>query len=325
MSRTPAPTRLVLPRFRGGAAAAGGARHAAGAGRWTSDLVGAPGHAGREAALTLAGRPVRLPLRSRPDGLPEPGAADFVIMSGMRDTAGLNKMQKLEAKKPKPRCRTGTPRDGSWRPRFLAALRQLANIGYACEYARVSRTTATRHRERSAQFRAAWDNALKEAVEKDELRLSDYANRGVPETVFLPSETLEEERVRWVKGPDGKVRAVPQKWRKQTYVERVVYKPSVTALIFRLKAYAPEKYREASQTHITNTPPQTAIAVKVETSIDRLPDAELDRILSQAAARGAFSAEALDQLQVAVPHLLPAAKGAGGDAAAPVAADETEL
>ena len=231
----------------------------------------------------------------------------------MRETGGQEKLPNLTTEKLKRRIRV-TPRDGSWRPAFLKALREQANISHACRAARISRNTASAHRERSAAFRAQWDNALKEAVEKDELLLSTYAGKGVPETVFLPGETVEEERVRYAKGPDGRLRAVAQKVKRQTYVEKTVYKPSVTALIFRLKAYAPERYREAITTHITNTTPQTAIAVKVETSVDRLPDAELDRILSQAAARGAFTGAALEQLKVAVPKLV--GEGAGGNGAA---------
>lgn len=54
---------------------------------------------------------------------------------------------------------------GEWRPAFLSALRNSANIRAACLAAGISRETAYNHREYSAEFRAAWETAWEEAID----------------------------------------------------------------------------------------------------------------------------------------------------------------
>lgn len=54
---------------------------------------------------------------------------------------------------------------GEWRPAFLAALRGSGNVRAACQAAGVSREVAYRHRDASLPFRAAWEEALADAID----------------------------------------------------------------------------------------------------------------------------------------------------------------
>ena len=62
---------------------------------------------------------------------------------------------------PEPR-RAGA---GSWKPAFIAALRNSANVRLACETAGVSRVVAYDWRKKDPAFRAEWDEALDDACD----------------------------------------------------------------------------------------------------------------------------------------------------------------
>src|SRR3954469_16190103 len=53
----------------------------------------------------------------------------------------------------------------AWRGRFLEALRSSPNVAGACGRARVGRSTAYRHRAADPAFRAAWSDAMEDAVD----------------------------------------------------------------------------------------------------------------------------------------------------------------
>lgn len=57
------------------------------------------------------------------------------------------------------------PHTGEWREPFLAALRNSGNVRASCLAAGVSRPVAYDHRKRSAKFRAAWDDAMEDAID----------------------------------------------------------------------------------------------------------------------------------------------------------------
>lgn len=52
-----------------------------------------------------------------------------------------------------------------WMPAFLAALRNSGNVRASCQAAKISRKEAYKQRDRSATFRAAWDEALADAID----------------------------------------------------------------------------------------------------------------------------------------------------------------
>ncbi len=52
-----------------------------------------------------------------------------------------------------------------WMPAFLAVLRNSANVRIACESAGISRRVVERAREKSTRFRAAWEEALEDAID----------------------------------------------------------------------------------------------------------------------------------------------------------------
>lgn len=53
----------------------------------------------------------------------------------------------------------------TWRPRFIAILRDTSNVRLAANGAGVDRSTAYRARERSAEFRKQWEDAIEDAVD----------------------------------------------------------------------------------------------------------------------------------------------------------------
>lgn len=55
--------------------------------------------------------------------------------------------------------------DRSWHPKFLEALRLTCSPARAARVAAVDRSTAYRHRDELPDFRAQWDDAIREAVE----------------------------------------------------------------------------------------------------------------------------------------------------------------
>jgi hypothetical protein len=88
----------------------------------------------------------------------------------------------------------------------------------------------------------------------------------------------------------------------RTVIHERVEAASDMLAIFLLKAHAPEKYRENFRARVS---PRPVEAIKVETDVARLPDAELHRIISQATARGALGADSLAQAGDANTELAP--------------------
>jgi hypothetical protein len=117
----------------------------------------------------------------------------------------------------------GRPPKG-WRRKFLAALRNTANVRVACDAAEVGRSTAYRYRDRDAKFAERWDDALDEACDALELEARRRAVHGV-------------ERETWVR--DG----VDERGRP-SFRKVLVREYSDNLLMFLLRAARPEKYRE---------------------------------------------------------------------------------
>ena len=67
----------------------------------------------------------------------------------------------VEAPKPKRR-RLG---NGTWKPGFLAALRNTGNVRASCQAASVNRAVVYRRRDDDEPFRLLWDEAIHEALE----------------------------------------------------------------------------------------------------------------------------------------------------------------
>ena len=67
--------------------------------------------------------------------------------------------------------RTATSKGDSWHSTFLADLAENCNVSHAARLAGVDRSTAYRHREESAAFAAAWDDAVADGIEALELAL----------------------------------------------------------------------------------------------------------------------------------------------------------
>lgn len=102
---------------------------------------------------------------------------------------------------------------------FLASLARYGNVKLACTAAKMARDTAYTWRAKQPDFKAAWEDALKDAV-----------------------NVLEREAYRRaVKGTDKPVY-------QQGVQVGTIREYSDTLLIFLLKGAAPDKYRERVQT-----------------------------------------------------------------------------
>lgn len=104
----------------------------------------------------------------------------------------------------------------TWKQAFLRALRKLGIVGYACSVAKVHRSTAYRHYEKDPVFAKAWESALEDACDRLEQEAIRRACQGTAKPVFYKGDQC------------GSI---------QEY--------SDTLLIFMLKAYRPEKFRES--------------------------------------------------------------------------------
>lgn len=68
------------------------------------------------------------------------------------------------------------PRTLNWKPLFVAALREIPVLRYACEAVGVNRVTAWRARQTDEEFAAEWDSAMEDAIDKAE---QEALRRGV--------------------------------------------------------------------------------------------------------------------------------------------------
>ena len=114
-----------------------------------------------------------------------------------------------------------------WEQRFLAALAQKPNVAAACDKAHISRVTAFLKRKKDEAFRKLWESAVQTGIERLEDACWKRAKEGVPRGV-------------WRNDADGNPVKV-----------EVVHEYSDTLAICLLKAHAPEKYRDRSETAIT--------------------------------------------------------------------------
>lgn len=72
-----------------------------------------------------------------------------------------------------------------WRPAFLAALANSANVRAACQAAGIGRTTAYEAREHAPQFKKAWDDAIDEACDLLEATAFRRAMGGESDTLLI--------------------------------------------------------------------------------------------------------------------------------------------
>lgn len=84
-----------------------------------------------------------------------------------------------------------TPYTFDWKPAFIAALRDMPIIRHACEAVDINRSTAWRARENDEDFRAAWDDALEDAIDKAE---QEALRRGVE---GWHEQVIDKGRVAW--------------------------------------------------------------------------------------------------------------------------------
>lgn len=101
---------------------------------------------------------------------------------------------------------------------ILEAIARLGNISLVCKESGISREALYKHREKDKPFATAWAEALEQYTEKLEAEADRRAVEGVEKPVYQQGRRV------------GQV---------QEY--------SDTLLMFRLKALAPERYRERTE------------------------------------------------------------------------------
>lgn len=111
------------------------------------------------------------------------------------------------------------------------------NVTAACEHIEVSRVCAYRHRKEDPDFRAMWLEAEGMAIERMEDEARRRAVEGVQEPVFHKGEQCG-----------------------------TIKKYSDTLMIFLLKAHAPEKYKDRSETTVKGDIATALVAARKRTS-----------------------------------------------------------
>lgn len=124
---------------------------------------------------------------------------------------------------PKKRTQGQRPRDDSWKTTFLESLSVMPNVSAAARAAGIDPTTAYDHRKTDAEFAKAWNAGLDQGFDLLEQEAVRRATVGGKVTRTM-TRTL----------PTGEVVI-------ETSEET---KTSDTLLIFLLKAYRPERFRE---------------------------------------------------------------------------------
>lgn len=143
---------------------------------------------------------------------------------------------------PTPKSVTKVPnrKPQEWQPVFLDALRDSANVRYACQRARIDRTTAYAYRRRSSTFAAAWEAALNEAADILEFEARRRAVTGVREERYLigGGKILHDNN--------------------GNPLTEVTTRYSDTLLIFLLKGARPEKYADRARIDVHHVLEQAA-------------------------------------------------------------------
>jgi hypothetical protein len=152
-----------------------------------------------------------------------------------------------------------TPKN-AWRETFLAVLRDTANVRIAATRGGIARSAAYEARERDADFRAKWDEALEDAVDVLEAEARRRAVTGCRKQIYYKGEAIGEE---------------------------VEY--SDTLLIFLLKAHRPDKFRE---TQVHRHEGKDGGAIQHQIDVTRLTDDELASAETHIAALEALAASA---------------------------------
>jgi len=82
-----------------------------------------------------------------------------------------------------------------WKPAFLAALREVPVVSRACAAVGIERSTAYRAADNDESFRAAWDDAMEEGVDRAEQEAFRRAVEGTDKGVWHQGTLVGSERV----------------------------------------------------------------------------------------------------------------------------------
>lgn len=103
-----------------------------------------------------------------------------------------------------------------WKPAFLAALREVPVVSRACAAVGIERSTAYRAADNDESFRAAWDDAMEEGVDRAEQEAFRRAVEGTDKGVWHQGTLVGSERVY----SDALLSLFLKGRRKKVYAER---------------------------------------------------------------------------------------------------------
>src|SRR5215204_3858483 len=81
-------------------------------------------------------------------------------------------------------------RGGHWKPAFLEFLRATANVSVSAARVGICRRAVYKAREKSEEFREAWEDALEEATDALEAEARRRAYEGYREPVFYQGKEV---------------------------------------------------------------------------------------------------------------------------------------
>lgn len=101
-----------------------------------------------------------------------------------RQLALRDKRAPVPVNSPSPSTRArGSLTSYKWQQKFIQALRKTPSIKHACARARISRSSAYRARDASAEFARRWDDALSEVIDEVERVCFELAWKGDPQLI----------------------------------------------------------------------------------------------------------------------------------------------
>jgi hypothetical protein len=144
-----------------------------------------------------------------------------------------------------------------WEKAFLKELARVGNVTAACGAADVGRATVYEHADRHPDFKEAWTEALEAAADLLELEARRRAHDGVDVPVLYRGKLCGT----WV---DAQGQPVAEGTPAASLVPLTIRKYSDALLMFLLRAYRPDKFRDQARRGSKLTEDELERAIEAE-------------------------------------------------------------
>lgn len=171
-----------------------------------------------------------------------------------------------------PKKRRG-PQRKEWKSTFLEHLRVTGNVSFSAQMAGISRFAVYRNRDKNDKFKAAWDDAVDEAMDVLELEGRRRAFEGCPKPVVTKGGDLVmvlRDRSGNIMPPPPPNVEIPKGWTLQPLI---LNEYSDTLLIFLLKGGRPQKFRENIKHQVVGDKDEP-LRLIVDTGLVKMPEQE---------------------------------------------------